>query len=470
MIQRIKFGTDGWRAIIAKDYTVQNVASVSLACAAWIHNKYKKPRVVVGYDTRFGGAMFAETVAKVLASKGIEVILSDRFVPTPAVSFAITKLEACFGIVITASHNPGSYNGFKLKGSHGGPLLEEDIRNIENLINTETEIDLDIISIESIVEKGLFMYLDIETMYADHLRKSFRLDLISESGFRFAFDPMFGSGQNIMKSILPEVKNINDRVDPLFNGTSPEPLARNLKDFLAWIADGHNFSCGLAVDGDADRIALVNSKGEYIDSHHVILLLIHYLAGYKQQTGKIITGFSSTVKIEKLAAHYNLEVERVRIGFKDISKHMLREDVLVGGEESGGIGVKGHIPERDGIWMGLLIWQFMAETKKSLETLIEEIYSITGSFAFERSDLHLDNNLKYRVIEKCKNNEFSHFGTYKVEKILDFDGYKFIFDENTWLMIRPSGTEPVLRTYAEASTKTEALVILEEARKSIMLC
>ncbi len=468
MTKRIKFGTDGWRAIIAKDFTVRNVAAVSLACAAWINIKYKNPRVVIGYDTRFGGAMFAETVTKVLALKGIEVITCDHFVPTPAVSYAITVLDACFGIVITASHNPASYNGFKLKGIHGGPLMEEEIRNIENLINPELEIDLDQISIESLKEKGFVKYHDIEKLYITHLKNSFKMDLIARSRFHFAFDPMFGSGQNIMKKILPGVKCINSIPDPLFNGTSPEPLARNLKDFMTLMGRNQQYDCGLVVDGDADRIALVNSKGEYIDSHHVILLLIHYLAGYRRQTGKIITGFSSTVKIEKLAAHYKLEVERVPIGFKDISKHMLNDDVLVGGEESGGIGVKGHIPERDGIWMGLLIWQLMAESDKSLETLIGEIYSITGSFAFERSDLPLDKELKNRVIEKCKNNDFTHFGKYKVKTRSDLDGYKFFFDDNTWLMIRPSGTEPVLRIYAEAATREETLIILEEARKIIM--
>lgn len=470
MMNRIKFGTDGWRAIIAKEYTVENVAAVSLACATWINLKYRNPSVIVGYDTRFGGAMFAETVTKVLASKGIIVFVSRSFVPTPAVSYAITALEACFGIVITASHNPSAYNGFKLKGSHGGPLIEEDIRNVENLINQEQNYDLDIVSIDGLVEKGLVKYMDIEKLYTDHLKRSFKLDLIANSRFRMAFDPMFGSGQNIMKEILPKVKSINDYMDPLFKGVSPEPLARNLADFLVFMAKDNKYDCGLAVDGDADRIALVNSKGDYIDSHHVILLLIHYLAGYRKQTGKIITGFSSTVKIEKLASHYNLEVERVHIGFKDISKHMLKEDVLVGGEESGGIGVKGHIPERDGIWMGLLIWQFMAETNKSIETLIDEVYSITGRFAFERSDLHLDKDLKNRVIEKCRNNGFVKFGKYEVKKSSDFDGYKYFFDENTWLMIRPSGTEPVLRTYAEAATREEALNILEEARLLINLC
>jgi phosphomannomutase len=469
MINRIKFGTDGWRAIIAKEFTVENVAGVSLACATWIHNKYKNPKVIIGYDTRFGGAMFAETVAKVLASKEIHVIICDHFVPTPAVSLAIISLNACFGIVITASHNPAGYNGYKLKGSHGGPLMEEDIRNIENLINPEMVFDIDQISLENHMEKGLIKYLDIERLYTNHLKKSFKLDIIANSHFRFAFNSMYGSGQNIFKNLLPGVKSVNCHPDPLFNGISPEPLARNVKDFLSYMASEQKYDCGLIVDGDADRIALVNSKGDFIDSHHVILLLIHYLAGYKKQTGKIITGFSSTVKIEKLAAHYNLEVERVHIGFKEISKHMIKEDVLVGGDESGGIGVKGHIPERDGIWMGLLIWQFMAETNKSLEALIEEIYSITGPFAFERSDLHIDKDVKYRVMEMCKNNDFPQLGEYTVQKTLDFDGYKYIFDDNTWLLIRPSGTEPVLRTYAEAATKEEALYILEEARKIIFL-
>ncbi|MCB8999545.1 MAG: phosphoglucomutase/phosphomannomutase family protein, partial [Bacteroidales bacterium] len=224
MINRIKFGTDGWRAIIAREYTVDNVANVANACAAWINNKYRNPRVIVGYDTRFGGSMFADTVAKVLASRGIEVFISNSFVPTPAVSYAITALEACFGIVITASHNPGDYNGFKLKGSHGGPLIEEDIRNVENLINTENGIDLQLVSMESLVERGMIKFTDIEKLYTDHLKKSFDLDLISNSRFNMAFDPMFGSGQNVMKAILPSVKCINNYRDPLFNGVSPEPL------------------------------------------------------------------------------------------------------------------------------------------------------------------------------------------------------------------------------------------------------
>jgi len=467
-MKRIKFGTDGWRAIIADDFTVANVARVTLATASWLNRRYTKPSVVVGYDCRFGGPLFAETVAKVLAFKGIKVYLSESFVSTPMVSLGLLKLEAQMGIVITASHNPYTYNGYKLKGAHGGPLMPEDTRDIEALIPEELEITLEAIRIEQLVSEGMISYPDLEAVYIDHVKQNFDLSAIGASGLKLAFDPMYGSGQKVMKKLLPSVVCINDKHDPLFGFTSPEPLARNLMDFSAYLKNRASFDCGLAVDGDADRIALMDGDGAYIDSHHIILLLIHYLAGYKKLGGKIVTGFSSTVKVEKLAAHYGLPVQRVFIGFKDICKVMLQEDVLVGGEESGGIAVKGHIPERDGIWMGLLIWQFMVETGKSIRELIAEIYAITGSFAFERSDLTLNRDQKARIVEKCKNGSFSAFGEYKVVEQEEFDGFKFHFSDHEWVMIRPSGTEPVLRTYAEAETQQRALDILQSTYETII--
>jgi phosphomannomutase len=252
-----------------------------------------------------------------------------------------------------------------------------------------------------------------------------------------------------------------------FNNTSPEPLEKNLPDFLDFLKNDPVLKLGIAVDGDADRIALVDSGGNYIDSHHIILLLIHYLAGYKKQKGLVVTGFSSTVKVEILAAHYGLKVQRVKIGFKEISKYMIKDNVLVGGEESGGISIKGHIAERDGLWMGLTIWQWMLETGKSIEELINEIYSITGKFVFRRNDLHINKELKSRVIEKCLKGQFKSFGSYKVSRPDNLDGFKFYFDESSWLMIRPSGTEPVLRTYAEASNKETAADILKIAEEII---
>ena len=457
---KIKFGTDGWRAVIAKDFTVDNVAKVTDAVSKWLLGKYKKPSVIIGYDCRFGGKLFAETVAKVLATHEIKVFISESFVSTPMVSLGVLEYKTDLGIVITASHNPPSDNGYKLKGSFGGPLLENEVKEIEALIHDEIEILLDSVKWEKIIEEKRVEYVDLENMYIEHVKKNFDIEKIQNSRFKFAFDAMYGSGQNVIKRLFNDVENVHCELNPLFNGIAPEPLLKNLKEFSEIISSSDKIDCGLAVDGDADRIALFDSEGNYVDSHNIILILIHYLAAYKNLKGRIVTGFSSTVKVEKLAEHYGLEVQRVRIGFKDICKIMLKENVLVGGEESGGIAINTHIPERDGIWMGLTIWQFMVESNKSLREILNEIYEITGEFAFERSDLRFDENKKNKIVNKCKNGEFTSFGDFKVIKTDNLDGYKYYFSENEWLMIRPSGTEPVLRTYAEAENITKVREIL----------
>lgn len=465
---KIKFGTDGWRAVIAKEFTVDNVARVAIATANWLNNNYKNPSVVIGNDFRFAGELFSETVAKVLANNGIKVYLSNKKVSTPAISLAIKKLNASLGVVITASHNPPSYNGYKLKGEHGGPLLEEDIKNVESLIPDKNEFFIDDINFDKLISDKKIILTDIEEIYVKHVFENFDIEKIKNSKFKFAFDAMYGAGQDIMKKILPDIDLLHCENNPTFKGIPPEPLHKNLQEFSNYIKNSGNISCGLAVDGDADRIALYDSKGNYIDSHHIILILIYYLHKFKNQTGKVVTGFSSTVKVEKLCSHFNIDVQRVHIGFKDICSVMLKEKVLVGGEESGGIAISSHLPERDGIWMGLTIWQFMIETGKSIEQIINEIYAITGEFAYERSDLHINDDLKQKIIKNCKENKYKNFENYKVKTVDDFDGYKYFFNDNEWLMIRPSGTEPVLRTYAESRTKKEALDILEKCKKTII--
>jgi phosphomannomutase len=230
----------------------------------------------------------------------------------------------------------------------------------------------------------------------------------------------------------------------------------------------NDLDCGLATDGDADRIGLYNSNGNFIDSHHIILLLIHYLVKYKGMKGKVVTAFSCSVKVEQICKHYGLDQETVQIGFKHIAGKMIAEDVLLGGEESGGIATTGHIPERDGIWMGLILFEFMAKSGKSLDDLIAEVYEIVGSFAFERIDLHIDNVTKFRIIDDCNSGKFTKFGEYKVERVEKTDGFKFFFDADTWLMIRPSGTEPVLRTYAEANNQNKAFDILAACKSTIL--
>ena len=464
---RIKFGTDGWRAVIGDGYTFENVRRLTEALAKWLHQNFDEPRIVIGYDCRFNGKIFNELVAKTLAQQGIKVIIQESFTSTPAVSYAVVKLKADLGIVITSSHNPPEYSGYKLKGSHGGPLQENFLREIEALIEDHATISVNELSIESFIHSNKIEYVDLDKLYVDNVRENFDMLAFNNTKFEFAFDSMMGSGQKIMQDILPHIYHINKEVNPTFYGIPPEPLEKNLVLFSNFIKSEGHIACGLAVDGDADRIALMNGEGEYIDSHHTILLLIHLLAGYKKDNGKIVTGFSSTTKVEQLAAHYGLEVQRVKIGFKQISEVMLKEKVLVGGEESGGIAIAGHIPERDGIWNGLAIWQWMIETEKTIEELIQEIYDITGSFAYKRNDLKITESLKQKVIDYCENNEIQNFENENVLRLETLDGFKYFLNEDEWIMIRPSGTEPVLRTYAEGRNKDRAEKLIDILEKFV---
>lgn len=465
---KIKFGTDGWRATIAKEFTTDNVARISQGAAQWLLEKNDNLSVIIGHDTRFGGPIFAETAAKIFLKNNIKVLLVKGFVSTPMISMGTKEYKAGLGVIITASHNPYKDNGYKLKGHYGGPLMENDIHDVENLIPDSCDYDIDKISLKDFEDKGLLEYVDIESMYCDYLEEKFDLDLIRKSKMNLAFDAMYGSGQNVMKKLFPDIKLLHCEHQPLFGYISPEPLLRNLKEMSETIKESGNIDCGLAIDGDADRIAMFNHKGEYIDSHHIILLLIHYLYKYKKNTGKVATGFSSTQKIKKLCKLYDLPLEIVKIGFKHICGLMLTENILVGGEESGGIAVSGHIPERDGIYNGILIWEFLAKTGKSLQEIIEEIYELTGSFAFERSDLRIPEEEKQRIVKNCKDGAYKSFGKYKVDRIETLDGFKYYFNDDEWLMIRPSGTEPVLRTYAESKTKQQALDILKAGYDTIM--
>lgn len=464
---KIKFGTDGWRAIIAKEYTTDNVARVSIAVADWLNENNENPSVVIGHDCRFAGELFAETAAKVLASKGVLVKLAKGFVSTPMVSLGVVSEKASLGVVITASHNPPSYNGYKLKGDFGGPLLPVDITAVENKIPDANSVDYNAISMQDLAAEAKVIYVDLEEMYCKHAKANFDLEAIRNSDMNFAYDAMFGAGMNVVKRLLPEATLLHCDDNPGFLGTAPEPIHRNLQEFSDLIKN-NALDCGLATDGDADRIGLYDSKGNFVDSHHIILLLIHYMVKYKGMKGKVVTAFSCSVKVEQMCKHYGLEQETVQIGFKHIAGKMITEDVMLGGEESGGIAITGHIPERDGIWMGLILFEFMAKSGKSLEDLIEEVYEIVGEFAFERIDLHIDNDTKLRIIEDCKIGKFTQFGKYKVDRIETTDGFKFFFDEDTWLMIRPSGTEPVLRTYAEASTQAKVFDILADAKATIL--
>lgn len=467
MAEQIKFGTDGWRAVIAREFTVDNVARVAQATADWLKAKNLPKRAVVGHDNRFAGELFADTVARVFLLNGLEVHLADGPVSTPMISLATKELNCGIGVIITASHNPPEYNGFKLKGTHGGPLLEADVKAVEKLIADAPPIGFMDADLNLARAQGQLHTAELMELYIGKVEKAFDLDLIRNSGLEFAYDAMYGSGAQVMRRLFPDITFMHAERNPLFDGIPPEPVLRNLRAFQEVIKLSGDIDCGLATDGDADRIALFDHEGNYIDSHHILMLLIHYLAGTKKWKGMVGMGFSSSVKVKRLCEHYNIPYAEVMIGFKHLCGVMLDHDVLVGGEESGGIAVKGHIPERDGIWNGLVIWEMMAMSGKSLRALIEEMYAITGPFAFERIDLNIPEGKKKEVVENCRAGHYSSFNGRQVIRVEDMDGYKYWLSDHDWVMVRPSGTEPVLRTYAEAATTAEAFAILKDCHKEL---
>ncbi len=464
----IKFGTDGWRAIIAKDYTTENVARVAEATALWLRKNPGMTSVVIGHDTRFGGELFAHTAAKIFCAHQVKVFLAKGFVSTPMVSLGTVNLKATLGIVITASHNPPSYNGYKIKGSYGGPLQPEKIEEIEGLIPAKASIDTEELSLAEFEKKKLLEYVDLETMYCEHAEKNFDLDTIRRSDLRLGYDAMYGAGQNVISRLLPDTALLHCEYNPSFKGQAPEPIHKNLREFAGLISGSGSIDCGLATDGDADRIGLYDHEGNFIDSNHIMLLLIKYLCEEKKMRGKVVTSFSVSPKVKKLCQYFGLEHEETKIGFKYIASIMVKENVLLGGEESGGIAIKGHIPERDGIWVGLTLWEYMARSGKSLQELIKDVYAIVGPFSFERSDLHLLETVKNQIVENCRNNVYTSFGDYKILRTETIDGYKYFFTEDEWLMIRASGTEPVLRNYAESGTPQKTISILKAAEESLL--
>jgi phosphomannomutase len=279
---------------------------------------------------------------------------------------------------------------------------------------------------------------------------------------------MYGAGQNVIRRVFPDAKLLHCEYNPSFMGQAPEPIGRNLTELSSLVANDPKINLGLANDGDADRIGLFDEDGKFVDSHHILLLLLYYLHEYKNLRGKVVITFSVTDKMKKLAERFGLECEVTKIGFKYIAEIMIHEDVLVGGEESGGLAVKGHIPERDGIWIGLVVMEFMAKTGKTIKQLVQEIYDMVGSFDFDRDDLHLNNEKKLEVIEKCKSGKITHIGDRPVIRTENLDGYKFYISEDEFIMVRASGTEPLLRVYCQAPTAKEVRIILDMANETLL--
>lgn len=457
---KIKFGVDGWKGIIARDFTVENVARLAAAIALWLTRKTTKPSAVIGYDTRFGGEMFLEIVTKVLAARGVKTYIPEDFVTSPMVSVAVNKLAADCGIIITASHYTAEYNGIKIKGAKGGPLDTNELKDIEVLIAEDIEVDYDMVSWNAMINQHMIQYIDLESIYLKELHDNFDLESVDNAGNKLVIDPMYGSSQHILKKIFKNAVFIHDEINPTFKGIAPDPNSKNLAELASFVDTHENASLGVAIDGDADRLILVNEKGEVIDANHLMLLLIHYLTGYKKQKGKVITGFAASTKIETLCEHYGIEVERHKVGFSGISKKIIEDKVILGGEANGGMCVSAKTPERDAVWVLLVLLQCIHETQKSLNELLNEIYKITGKFAFKQADFIIQRKHINKILDLCKHANNIKLGNENVIRVESLDGFRLFVNDKEWVLFRKSTKEPVLRAYfqAESNEKVEELI------------
>jgi len=464
MPDQIKFGTDGWRAIIADTYTLANVRRVAYATALYMKERGLS-RALIGHDCRFGGEMFLQEASRVIADQGIEVHYHKGICTTPMISLGLVAHSLDMGVVITASHNPPSYNGYKLKSAYGGPTIPAEIAAVEALIPdgpVECKVDF-----STFVQKGTIKEIDLAKTYIDAVKKNFDVDAINAIAGNVAYDAMYGAGFVIIDELFPSMQSIHNEYNPSFHGQAPEPIHRNLTELSEMIAADDQITVGFANDGDADRIGMYDEHGNFVDSHHLLLLLLQYLHEHKGMRGKVVVTFSVTDKMIQLAKKYGLECEVTKIGFKYIAEIMTKEDVLVGGEESGGLAVKGHVPERDGIWMALLVLEYMSKTGKTLRELCQGLYDEVGSFAFDRYDLHITDDLKKRAIKHCQDTGWTDVAGNKVTGTDSLDGYKYFWDGG-WLMIRPSGTEPVLRVYCQSPDHKEVIRVLDTVKAEIL--
>ncbi len=463
----IHFGTDGWRGVISDTFTFHNLRLITQAIAdaiaseEWLNHQYHElapdPKcMVVGFDTRFLSDRYAVEAARVLAANGYKVFLSSADVPTPAVSHAIRRLNAIAGIMITASHNAPRYNGVKLKAAYGGSAVQEQCRRVEVYLNDNEARGRgpNLMDYERARDAELIQRFNPTPDYYDHLRNLINFDGIADNPQHLVVDSMFGSGRGQIKGILQgtgcEVFEVRGEMNPGFGGIHPEPIARYLGALTSAISAGHG-QLGLATDGDADRIGAMDGRGRFIDPHKILALSLKYLVEHRGLRGKVVKTVSTTQMINRLCEKYDLEVIETPVGFNYIADWMLKDDVLIGGEESGGISFKGHIPEGDGILMSLLLLEMVAVLNHPLEELVDDLLREVGPSHYARLDMRLSRPIaKSEMVDRLQSNAPASIGRSKVKTISSLDGVKYSFENDSWLLIRPSGTEPVLRVYAEA--------------------
>ncbi len=458
----IKFGTDGWRAIIADEFTFENVKRLAAAYAQFLKNKNnKKCAVAVGYDTRFLSREFAQTAATVLAQKGIKSYVFKSALPSPCLCFIIKKHKLSGGLMITASHNPPRFNGVKIKTNLGAPASEAETKKIEKIINNFKSEK--VFFSDSLIKKGLLIEADFKQEYLDNLKKIIDFKFISGTKIRVLHDSMYGAGSNLLEEIFKKtvlkVTSIRSENNPSFNGISPEPIPRNLVLPIK-LMQGKKYDICLVTDGDSDRIGAILPGGDFLNPGWIMsLLLLHFLRN-RRQKGVVIKTISNSSLIEKIAEKHKVKLFETPVGFKHIAELMKTEDVLIGGEESGGIGFKGYIPERDGLLSGLLLLEMMAKMNKSIKEIKRDVENEFGNFCFRRKDIYYPEEKKPKLFKMLLRETFKEILGFEVVCKKDIDGVKYILKDGSWIIFRLSGTEPILRIYAESSSlrKTENLL------------
>jgi len=474
----IHFGTDGWRAVISDTFTFDNLRIVAQAIADAVGSEHwdksgnggqtpDPKKIVVGFDTRFLSDRYAGEVARVLAGNGFTVLLANSDAPTPAISYAVKHQCAIAGVMITASHNAPRYNGVKLKGAFGGSALPEQCRRVEIYItdNERQARGPNLMDYQKARQANLIQKFNPLPAYFDHLRTLIDTDIISEHPQRLVVDAMYGAGRGVIKSFLQgtgcEVAEIRGEMNPGFGSIHPEPIAKYLGALYSAVSSGMG-DFGVVTDGDADRIGAMDERGTFVDPHKIMALALKYLVEKRGWSGAVVRTVSTTRMIDRLAKRYGLTLHETPVGFNHIADYMMNENVLIGGEESGGISFKGHIPEGDGPIMGMLLVEMVAASGKTLNRLVKDLLKDVGPAFYERTDLRLS-----RPVAKAEMTEFltkqapAEIGTEKVAEISQRDGIKYIMSDDSWLLIRPSGTEPVLRVYAEGRSQEMVQALLE---------
>jgi phosphomannomutase len=461
---KIKFGTDGWRAVIAEDFTFANVERVAQATAKyWAGNPVPgtEKKVIIGYDRRFLSDAFARRSAEVFAGNGFKVVLTPDPTPTPSVSFAVKAQHAVGGVLLTASHNPSIFNGFKLKSDFGGSAEAATCQAVESLLDASPVQSK---SKEEALKDKCIVIQDLRPAHFAALKKLVDFKLIARSRLRFAHEALFGVGAGCFEKLLAgtscKVTTLNGNHDPLFGGINPEPVKANYGRSAAYLRTHPHDIC-LVTDGDADRVGGMDGRGNYLSTHQIICLLLHHFVANRKGRGRVVKALTTTSMVDKMCAEYGLDLVETGVGFKYIAAEMIKGGVLLGAEESGGIGFPGHIPERDGIAAGLMLLELLATERVSVNKLIAGLVKRFGPHHYGRIDTHFPLEKRGVLMDFLQKNPPAKLLKSPLADMKAYDGVKFVAADTSWLMLRGSGTEPILRIYAEARTESDAQRLLK---------